>query len=66
MFGPKFKDCYFCTKLFNNANSRALIANMTMTFQNCHPKHSNKAFLVPNLRILTFAQNFGIRQIGGR
>ena len=41
-----------------------LIANMTMGFQNCCPKHPNKAFLVRNLRILIFAQNPAITQIG--
>ena len=39
---------------------------MTMVFQNCCPKYLSKAFLVPNLRILTFARYFAIRQFGGR
>ena len=58
-FGPKVKDFYFHTKLCNKANLRALIANVTMVFQNCCPKHPNKSFLVLNLRIFIFALNFG-------
>ena len=54
MFGP------------NKANLKALISNITNVFKNCCPKHPNKAFLVPNLRTLIFAQNFAIRQFGGR
>ena len=50
----------------NKGNSRVLISNMTMVFQNCGLKHPNKAFLIPNLRILIFARNFAIRQFGGR
>ena len=53
-------------KVFNKANSRALVANKTMAFRNCYPKHPNKAFLVPNLGTLVFARNFAITQIGGR
>ena len=37
-----------------------------MVFQNCCPKDPNKALLIPNLRILIFAENFPIRQFGGR
>ena len=65
IFGLKFKDFCFRTKLCNKINSRALILNTTLVFQNCCPKHLNKAFLVLNLRILIFAQNFAIRQIRG-
>ena len=36
------------------ANSRVLIANMTMVSQNICAKHPNKAYLAPNLRILFF------------
>ena len=50
----------------NKGNSRVLISNMTMVFQNCGLKHPNKAFLIPNLRIIIFARNFAIRQFGGR
>ena len=66
IFGLKFKDYCFCTKLCNKINSRALILNTTLFFQNCCPKRLNKAFLVLNLRILIFAQNFAIRQIRER
>ena len=63
---PNLRIFIFCTKLCNKANSKALILKITMVFQNCYPKHPNKTFLVPNLRILTFEQNFAIRQIGVR
>ena len=63
--GPKFKDFFVYAKLCKT-NSSALIPKRTIIFQNCSPKHPNKAFLVPNLRILIFSQNFAIRQIGGR
>ena len=66
IFGPKFKDFYFYTKLCNKTNSRTLISNVKMVFQNCCPKDPNKALLVPNLRILIFAGNLPIRQFGGR
>ena len=66
IFGSKFKDFCFYTKLSYKTNSRALITKRTIVFRNCSPKHPNKAFLVPNLRILIFAQNFAIRQIRGR
>ena len=58
IFGLKFKDFYFCTKLCNKSNSRALTSNMTILFQNCYPKHPNKAFLVPNLKIYIFMKRF--------
>ena len=63
IFGPQFKDFCFCTNIWNETNLRALISNMTMVFQNCCPKHPNKAFLVPNLRILVFVWNFAFRKI---
>ena len=66
IFGPEFKDFNLCTKLCNKTNSRRLISSMRMVFQNYYPEHPNKAFLVANLRILIFAQNFAIRQTGGR
>ena len=56
IFGPKFKDFYFCTKLCNKTNSRALISNITMVFLNCCPKQPIKAFLVSNLRIFIFGK----------
>ena len=66
IFGSKFKDFSFYTKLCDKASLRALITKRTIVFQNCSPKHPNKAFLVPNLKILIFARNFAIRQIRGR
>ena len=38
ILGPKFKDFYFCTKLSNKANSRALISIMTIVFSNSFSK----------------------------
>ena len=64
--GPKFKDFCFYTKPYYKTNSEALITKRIIVFQNCSPKHPNMAFLVPNLRILIFARNFAITQIGRR
>ena len=65
-FWSQIKGFFFCTKLFNKANWRALILNMTMIFLNYCPKYPNKAFLVSYLIILIFAWNIAIRQIGGQ
>ena len=46
----------------NWTNSRALISNMTIVFQNCCPKPPNEAILVPNLGIF-FGRNFAVSQI---
>ena len=75
IFGPKFEDFYFfapnseirlirgrCLQIWQKLSY--LICHMV--FRNCCPKHPNKAFLVPNLRILIFERNFAIRQIGRR
>ena len=64
-FWSQFKDFYFSTKYCNKANSRVLISNMTIGFQNCCPKHPNKAFLVPNIKILIFGLNFSFWKIHG-
>ena len=44
-----------------------MISNTTIVFsivfQNCYPKHPNKAFFVLNLRIFIFVQNFAFRKI---
>ena len=63
IFGRKFKDFYFCTNIWNKANLRPLISNITMVFQSFCPKRENKAILVPNLKILIFALNFRIRYL---
>ena len=64
---PNLRIFICCMKLCSKANSRVLILNMTMDFQNWCPKHLNEAFfLIPNLGILIFAQNFSITQFGGR
>ena len=57
-FGPKFEDFYFHIKLYNKADSRALISNMTIVFQNCYPEQPSKVFLVIDLRIFIFLRNF--------
>ena len=64
IFGLKFKDFHFCTKLCNKTNSRVLIPNTTKFFQNHCPKHPNEAFLVLDLRIFIFAQNFAFGKMG--
>ena len=61
MFGPRFQDFYFCTKLCNKTNSKVLISNMRIFSQIPAQKYSNKAILVPNLGIFVFSQNFVIR-----
>ena len=65
IFSPKCKEFYFCAKLCNKANLRALFLNVTLVFQNCCPKHSNRAFLVLDLRIFISASNFVFRKLGG-
>ena len=57
IFHPKFKDFCFCIKFCCKTNYRVLITKMTIDFQCCSPKHTNKAFLVPNIRILIFLYN---------
>ena len=54
IFDPKFKDFCFCIKLCYKTNYRVLITKMKIDFQCCSPKHTNKAFLVRNIRILIF------------
>ena len=48
IFGTKFKDFYFCTKLWNKTNYRTLISNMRIIFSNSIPKiqKSDKEILV--------------------
>ena len=65
IFGSNFKDFYFFTKLCINTNLRALISIMTMFFQNCCPKHTNKAFFILDLRIFIFPRIFDLRKIQG-
>ena len=43
IFGPKFEDFCFCTKLCYKTNYRVMITKMTIDFQSCSPKHTNKA-----------------------
>ena len=66
IFGPKFKNFYFCTKVCYKTNSRTLISNMTIiSFQILAQKYPNNAFLVPRLGIFIFSLNLAIRQIRG-
>ena len=60
---PNLRIFYFCIKLCNKANSRALISSMTMVFQNCCLKHSIKVFLVPILRIFIYGTKLEITQM---
>ena len=60
IFGPEFKDFNFRTKPRNKTNLMVLISNMKKALQKCWAKHPNKEFLLPNLRIFTFSQNFEI------
>ena len=40
-----------------------LVLDMTICFQGCYPKHSNKVFLVPNFQFFIFVQNFLFLQL---
>ena len=48
IFGPKFHNFYFWTKLCKKTNSRALTSNMTIAFSNGCPKYGNKKILIRN------------------
>ena len=65
IFGPRFKDFQFCVKLGNKINSRTLIPNRTIFFHMPVEKYPNKAFLIPNLGIFLFSQNFATRKVPG-
>ena len=65
IFGPKFKDFCFCTKLCYKTNQRALITEMRIDSQSCSPKHPNKAFLVPNLKVLIFCLKLQLDKLEG-
>ena len=58
IFGPKFEDFYFCTKLCYKANSRMLTSNMTIFSSYSTKKYANKAFLVQNLDVFIFSWNY--------
>ena len=60
IFGPEFKYFYFRTKLYSKTNSRTLTLNKTIVFQKCCPRHPNKVFSVPDLKIFSTARNFEI------
>ena len=63
IFGRKFNDFYFCTKLWNKANSR--ITNMTTVFSNYSPKIYKLRIFVPKLKDFYFSPNFVLMQIRG-
>ena len=54
IFGPKFKDFYFCTKLCNKTNSRTMIWNMTVIFLNSSPKIHKSDILGPKFKDFYF------------
>ena len=64
IFGPKFKDFYFCTKLWNTTNSR--ISNMTIAFSNYSPKIPKVGILIPKFKDFYFAPTFATKQTRGR
>ena len=66
IFGPKFKNFYFLHKTLQQSKFEGADFKYDNRFSNCCPKHSKKAFLVSDLKILIFAWNFAIRQFGGR
>ena len=50
IFGPKFKDFYFCTKLCNKKNLRALISNIALVFTNSRPKILKSGIFGPKFK----------------
>ena len=54
IFGPKFKNFYFCTKLCSKTNSRALISNMTLVFTNSTPKILKSGIFGPKFKDFSF------------
>ena len=57
IFGPEFKDFYFCVKRNVKKNSKTLASNMTRIFSNFSPKIRKSGIFGPKL---------AIRQIRGR
>ena len=53
-FGPKFKGIYFCTKLCNKRNLRALIPNMTTIFSKSSPKIQKSGIFGPKFKNFYF------------
>ena len=54
IFGPKFNDFYFCSKLSNKANSRTQVSNMTIAFSNSSPKICKSGIFGPKFRHFFF------------
>ena len=54
IFGPKLKECYFCTKLCNKTNSRTQTSNMTIVFSNSSPKIRRSDIFSPKFRHFCF------------
>ena len=50
IFGPKFKDFYFCTKLCNKTNSRIQISNMTKVFSSSTLKICKSGIFSPRFK----------------
>ena len=60
----KFRRFHFCRRHCHQTESRtSLISKLTIAFRSCTPKHINKTFLIPSLKIFNFGPNFAIRQI---
>ena len=55
-FGPKFKNFNFLHEILQQANSRVLISNVTMVFQNYCPKQLNKAFFGSKFKNSSFCR----------
>ena len=54
IFGPRFKDFYFCTKLCNKTNSKMLISNMTIIFSNSSSKIRKSDIFGPKFKNFFF------------
>ena len=57
IFGPKFKDFYFYTKLCNKTNSIMLISNKTIAFSNFNPKTPKSGIFGPEFKDFYFCTN---------
>ena len=60
IFGSKFKDFYFCTKLCNKTNSRTLISNTIKMFSNSSAKIRKSGIFGPKFRYFSLFSRFFI------
>ena len=63
IFGPKFKNFYFCAKPWNLKNWRVLILNIAILFSNSSLNVPNKKYFDPKLISFGFTWIFLLWQI---